>query len=249
MAGLPGVAAIALGGSSASGLADASSDLDVYMYYRSPLAASADREVRLRPLADEGTLEMDIPTFGLEDHLHVQGKLIELVYLDLDRLSAEAAQAYSQGLSSEGYTTALLYILFRSQVLHDATGEVTTLRERLRTSYPEPTRAQLLHEHPELMRYYLELLRISQGREDLLYVQQMRYNIHMIFFNLLFALNRLYHPGGKRLLAHAQQCAIQPSELAERWNNIARLGADDHALPGRLEALIDDLLRLIEVDT
>ncbi len=245
---LPGVVAITLGGSMATGFADDLSDLDVYVYYREPLAASAERAVRLRPLADEGTLEVGIPTFGLEDHLYVEGKLIELVYLDLDRLSAEVEQAYGQGLSSEGYTTALLYILFRSQVFHDATGEVTALRERLQAAYPEPTRARLLREQPELLRYYLELLRISQRRDDSLYVQHMRYSIQMVFFNLLFALNRQYHPGGKRLLAHAQRCAIQPPDLVARWDYIARLSADDGAVADLLQEQIDDLFRLIEAD-
>lgn len=248
IADLPGIAAIAQGGSTAAGLADEDSDFDVYMYYHQPLAASADRAARLRPLADEGTLEVGIPTFGLEDHLHVQQKLIELVYLDLDRLSAEAKQAYGQGLSSEGYTTALLYILVRSPVLHDATGEVTALRAQLQAGYPEPTRTRLLREHPEVLRYYLELLRISQRRDDRLFVQHMRYSIQTIFFNLLFALNRLYHPGGKRLLMHAQRCAVQPADLAERWNDISRLPADDGALADRLEELLKDLFRLIEAD-
>jgi hypothetical protein len=248
LTGLPGIAAIGLGGSTAAGYVDAASDLDVYVFYHEPLAPAADRAVRLRALADEGTLKVGIPTFGLEDHLHIQATLIELVYLDLDRLSAEAKQAYEEGLSGEGYTTAMLYILFRNQVLHDATGEVTALRARLRAGYPEPTRARLLREYPELLDYYLELLRVSQGRDDLLFVQHMRYSLQMIFFNLLFALNRLYHPGGKRLLAHAQRCALQPAALTERWNDIARLPADDSALANRLEELIDDLVRLIKAD-
>src|SRR5437773_9734335 len=121
-------------------------------------------------------------------------------------------------------------MLFRGQVFHDATGEVTALRARLQAAYPEPTRARLLREHPELLRYYMELLRISQRRDDLLFVQHMRYSVQMIFFNLLFALNRQYHPGGKRLLIHAQRCAIQPAKLAARWNDILRLPADDGAL-------------------
>jgi predicted nucleotidyltransferase len=245
LAGLPGVAAIALGGSANAGLADESSDLDVYVYYHEPLATSADRAARLRVLADQGTLGVGILTFGLEDHLHVQQKLVELMYLDLDRLIAEADRAYSEGLSSEGYTTSLLYILFGNQVFHDATGEVTALHERLHAGYPEPTRTRLLREQPEVLRYFLELLQISQQRGDLLYVQHMRYSIQMSYFNLLFALNRMYHPGGKRLLQHAQRCAIQPPGLLTRWYEITRLSADDSALAERLEALIDDLCRLI----
>jgi predicted nucleotidyltransferase len=248
IADLPGVAAIALGGSLAAGFADQSSDIDVYVYYREPLAATAERTTRLRLLADEGMVEVGIPTFGLEDHLHVQQKLVELVYLDLDRLITEADRAYSQGLINEGYSTALLYILFRNQVFHDATGEVTALHRRLQAKYPEPTRTRLLGAHPKLLRYFLELLRVSQRRDDLLYVQQLRYIIQAVYFDLLFALNRQYHPGGKRLLAHAQRCVVQPSGLAARWNDIALLSAADRALADRLEEQIDDLLRLIEAD-
>jgi len=248
IADLPGVAAITLGGSTAAGFADAASDFDVYVYYHEPLAASADRAVRLRALADEGTLEVGILTFGLEDHFCVQHKLVELIYLDLDRLSADANRAYSQGLISEGYTTALLNILFRGLVFHDPNGAVAALCARLQAAYPEPTRARLLREHPELLRYYMELLRISQRRDDLLFVQHMRYSVQTIFFNLLFALNRQYHPGGKRLLIHAQRCAIQPPDLAERLNHVSRLPADDGALADLLDELIDDLCRLIEAD-
>ena len=64
LAGLPGVAAIGLGGSAAAGYADTASDLDVYVFYHEPLAPAADRATRLRTLADEGTLEVGIPTFG-----------------------------------------------------------------------------------------------------------------------------------------------------------------------------------------
>jgi predicted nucleotidyltransferase len=245
LADLPGVAAITLGGSTAAGFADEFSDFDLYVYYHEPLAASADRAARLRTLADEGTLEVGIPTFGLEDHLRVQQKLVELVYLNLDRLIADVDHAYNQGLISEGYTTGLLYILFRNQIFHDATGEVTALRARLQATYPEPTRTRLLRAHPELLRYYLEQMQIAQRRDDLLFVQHMRYNIQMIFFNLLFALNRQYHPGGKRLVIHAQRCAIQPPDLTERWNYISRLATDDSALADLLEAMIDDLCRLI----
>jgi predicted nucleotidyltransferase len=93
MADLPGVAAIGLGGSAAAGFADQDSDVDVYVYYREPLASSEDRAARLRPLADQGTLEVGIPTFGLEDHLQAQGKPAELVYFELDRLLDEANRA------------------------------------------------------------------------------------------------------------------------------------------------------------
>ena len=55
LAGLPGVAAITLGGSTVAGLADESSDLDVYVYYHEPLAASGDRARQLASVSDVTT--------------------------------------------------------------------------------------------------------------------------------------------------------------------------------------------------
>ena len=246
MTRLPGIIGITLGGSVASGLADESSDLDIYIYWRALLAEPEERAERLRPLADEGSLRMNILTWGLEDHLQVQGKLVEVIYFDLDAIRADVERAYGEGLISNAYTTSLLYTLASSHMLHDATGEVTALRERLHALYPEPTRDKLLRHHPELLRFSLKLLWRAQERGDLLFVQQMRYEIQATCFDLLFALNRLYHPGGKRLLIHGKRCLIKPDDMSARWERTARIAADDPALAEELESLVEDICGLAE---
>jgi predicted nucleotidyltransferase len=51
---IPGVVAISLGGSAASGLADAQSDIDLHVFWREPLADAAARAALLT--ADNGAL-------------------------------------------------------------------------------------------------------------------------------------------------------------------------------------------------
>jgi hypothetical protein len=68
-----------------------------------------------------------------------------------------------------------------------------------------------------------------------------------VFFNLLFALNRRYHPGEKRLLLHGEQCALRPRELARRWAQAALLPADDAALADQMEELVEELCELAGV--
>jgi hypothetical protein len=247
VADLPGFAAISLGGSAALGLADENSDLDMHVYWRAPLAAPAERAARLVQVAAADRVEVDILDWGREDHVHVGGRLVELVYVPLDELCAEVEQAYGEGLISEGYTTARLFYVANGQPLHDPSGELCAMRERLLGEYPEPTRRLLLRYHPALLRVYLGHLRLAQSRGDLLAVQHRRYTVQMVFFNLLFALNRRYHPGEKRLVIHGERCPLRPADLAARWSLAACLAADDLQLAQVLGSLIDDLITLIEV--
>jgi hypothetical protein len=247
VAGLPGFVAISLGGSAATGLADGDSDLDLHVYWRTPLAAPPARAERLASIADANSVEVNILTWGLEDHLRVKGRLAELIYVAFDELRAEAEQAYGAGLLSQGYTTARLFYIANGQILHDPTGELGALQTRLLGEYPEPTRRLLLLYNPEVLHYELNLLRIAQARGDLLFVQHCRNVIQDIFFNLLFALNRRYNSGEKRLLVHSQSCAWRPADLNDRWLRATRHAADDPALAETLGSLIDDLCSLIEV--
>lgn len=243
---LPGVVAVTLGGSAVFGMADAASDLDLHVYWRAPLARVSERAALLEPLADPGSVTAGIETWGLEDHLHLGGRLVELVYVDLDDLLALAARAYGPGLVDEGFVTASLAYVAAGLVLHDQTGELEALRERLADAYPEATRQALIRDNPARLRAYLAQLRTAQVRGDLLYVQHRRYSLQMVFFNLLFALNRTYNPGEKRLHRHGERCALRPRDQTARWMRIARLPADDPALAAQLEELVDDLLELVE---
>lgn len=246
VAGLPGLVGVTLGGSAASGLADAASDLDLHVYWRAPLAPTDERTERLRRVADQGSIEMDVRYWGHEDHLKVDERLVELIYVNLDELRGEIEQAYGAGLNGEGFVTTQFFYLANGHILHDATGEVAALQQRLQAAYPEPTRRLLLTHNPVLLRAYLEQFRKAQRRGDLLYVQHRRYTIQMVFFNLLFALNRRYHPGEKRLLKHTSSFALQPPRMAERWERVARLAADAPALADELASLVRALCALVE---
>lgn len=245
MAGLPGIVAMSLGGSAGAGLADAQSDLDIHVYWREPLAAPQQRAARLAGYADAGSVEVDVRFWGLEDHLRVGGRDAELIYVHLGDLLAEVERAYGEGLGAEGFATAQLFYVASGRPFYDPEGALAALRERL-AAYPEPTRRRLLESHPALLRTYLRHLRVAQARGDLLFVQHRRYTIQMVFFNALFALNRRYHPGEKRLLIHGERCPLRPAGCAERWAATARLAADDPALSAALSELVEDICTLIE---
>lgn len=245
LGGMQGVVAVSLGGSTQSGLFDDESDLDLHVYWRAPLADNPSRAVRLEQVADAGSITVGITSWGLEDALRINGRTIELIYIELDDLQAQIDQAYGTGLNGEGYTTAQLYSVAQGCVVYDPAGVVSDMQDRLRAEYPAPTRKLLLRHNPGLLLIYLKQLQLAQRRGDLLSVQHRRYTVQMVYFNLLFALNSQYHPGEKRLLIHGERCALRPSNLVARWNDVACLAADDSKLADMFTALIDDLLALM----
>jgi hypothetical protein len=242
---LRGVVAIALGGSTVAGLADAASDLDLHVYWTAPLASAAERSTRIAPLADPGSVRVGLTSWGLEDHFALGGRWIELIYRSWAEVHATVERAYDAGLVGQGFTTAELHAVAHDRLLHDPSGVVGCARDQLNRAFPEATRAALLRHDVPLLRFHLARLHQAQGREDLLFVQHLRSTLQLLYFDVLFALNRLYHPGEKRLQEHARRCPVRPVEGEARWRRIARLSADDPALVTELEALVHELGDLV----
>ncbi len=245
---MPHVVGVSLGGSTGTGLADASSDLDLHVYWRPPLMTPEERASRLSQIGDVGSVRVDVRSWGLEDHVGVSGRLVELIYQHFDDLWGHVEQAYTSALQDEGYTTAQLHSVANGRLLYDPSGTLLALRKRLHTEFPEATRQHLLRYHPALLRMYVNHIGRAQGRGDLLFVQHRRYTVQMLFFNLLFALNRIYHPGEKRLVQHLQRCVLQPHDCTARWLHTTTLAANDSALADALGQLVADLTTLIEQD-
>lgn len=244
---IPSVVAVSLGGSAASGLADEDSDLDFHVYWAAPLAAPAEREAILRPIADAGSLIVrpGEASWTLEDWLVVEGQPVELIYVAWRDVEAEVGWAYDRGLTDDEFTTARLHNYAHGLALHDPSGALDAIQARLNQAYPAATRDLLLRREPGRLELAMKQLRTAQGRGDLLFVQHRRYTVQSIFFNLLFALNRRYHPGEKRLLQHAERCPIRPADLAERWEYIALLPADDMTLDYFLSEQVAELCALV----
>lgn len=243
---IEGVEAIALSGSAQAGFADAASDLDVYVYWRAPLADAEARASILRPYADPGTLHVDVHSWGLEDWLAMQGRLVELIYVSLDDIMQDIDRAYDIGLDGDAFTTSWLYNVAWGESCYDPAGHFSVMRDRLNAGFPEATRRSILQHRTPALRNLGKSIRLAQQRDDLLMVQQLRAEAQQLFFNLLFTLNRMYHPGSKRLLLHSQRCLIRPTGCEERWVAIARLQGDDAALAHQIHDLALDLLQLIE---
>jgi hypothetical protein len=241
--GLAGIRAVSLGGSRAVGMDDASSDTDLYAWYRGTLVGAAVRQQTLADLADDEIRSFEV--FGPEDHWHVDGRLVEVVYLDLAEIERQTARARSEGLAGEVCATAFLHTAYASVLVEDPYGDLVGLQSDLAT-YPEATRDRQLAELPVMAGEFASQLRTAQAREDWPMVVRRRAGLLDVAVSLLFALNRRYHPGEKRLLAHVASCEVRPPNVADRLRTACLTAPNDPSLAEQFVSLIAEIVALDE---
>ena len=207
---------------------------------------AAERAATFAHIADADIKKLGVDFWGLEDHLVVGGRLVELIYVDWRGLLADVERAYATGLVGEAFVTAQFAYLAGGVPLADPSGALAHLRERLST-YPAATRRTVTERATAVLPIYFGQLRTAVARGDLLYVQHRRYTLQEVWFNLLFALSDTYHPGEKRLLAHAARLPMFTVAMSDRWQQSARMAADAPELVPLLGSLIDDICALAEI--
>lgn len=240
------VEALALGGSRAGGLSDAASDYDVYIYCTRPIAV----ETRKRVLAKYCTvMELGNSFWEYEDNCRLRsGTDIDILYRDLNRFGEEVAAVVEGFQPQNAYTTCMWHNLLTCEVLYDRDGRLTRLKERFSVPYPPQLRANILERGYRLLRKsmpaYEGQIRKAAKRGDLVAVGHRVTAFVETYFDILFALNGLTHPGEKRLVMICREkCGILPERFEE---NLMQLFRDQFSAPEQLAADLDRILAALE---
>ncbi len=239
--GFEQVEAIALGGSRASGNSDPGSDYDIYVYCTDKLPEDKHRAM-LEELCSE--FEMGNTYFEFEDNCVLKdGSKADIIYRELDRFCRITAYVAEEHHSRNGYTTCFWHNLINSEILYDRDGRLKQAQERFRISYPEVLRESIIKRNFELLCngmpcYYNQILK-AVSRNDLVSVNHRTAAFMESYFDILFALNRLTHPGEKKLVEICRRdCRLLPEDFEE---NIERLFKELFTSPERVKDNLDAL--------
>jgi hypothetical protein len=145
-------------------------------------------------------------------------------------------------------------VLYSSN-LFDRDGWFEQLQRRARQPYPEPLRRAIIAKnHPvlrDLLRSaYLRQLEKAVQRDDLVSVNHRVAALLASYFDILFAVNRLPHPGEKRLVEIVEKrCDKLPVGMREQVHNVlATAGMGDQQMISHVKALVTSLDQLLSAE-
>jgi len=220
LGGIGSVRAITLSGSTTSGLNDHFSDYDTYVYTRVPINVGLRREIAaklsIRHEVDQKFFE-DCDDWILPD----SNVLVEIIYRSPEWIEEQVERVWVRGEASVGYSTCLVHNVRNSIILFDPQGWFRELQKKTESPYPKVLRDNIIKKNFPMLSGKLngsfdEQIRTAIQRNDIISINHRVSAFLASYFDILFAINGLMHPGEKKLVLYAlANCAILPSAFPQ----------------------------------
>jgi len=254
-----GPCAVALGGSIAKGTGDALSDVDVYLFADAVLPGDERREIVREALGDgaravswgrDGELAE-----GGTDFWH-RGRKVECwlrsathVERAIDAcVRGEVRRDYVFWTVMGFFTHAVLADVRAMRIVEDADGMLARWKARV-AEYPEALRREIVGRYLAEAKFWPENFhyRTAVQRRDAIYTSGIVQQTVHALVQVVFAINREYFPGEKRLGELMERLPALPPAFTERVRALLHPGGE--ASVERLEAQRLELAALVaEVD-
>lgn len=226
LAGLPQVEAIALGGSRAGEVYDEKSDYDIYLYCTSAVEEDARRSILEKYCS---YMEIGNHFWECEDNCVLNNGIdIDILFRDLDDFAEGVAAVVERHQAYNGYTTCMWHNLNTCKIIYDRDGRLRAVKERFSVPYPKQLKANIISKNMKLIAdampaYQLQIAKAVR-RGDLVSISHRTAAFMESYFDIIWAMNELTHPGEKRLVFLCKkQCSLLPADFEE---NIDQLYTD-----------------------
>lgn len=219
----PEVEAIALGGSRASGKSDEKSDYDVYVYISKELSEEKRSDILSRYCSET---EIGNSYWEPEDNCIMNdGIYIDIIYRSLDEFSEVISETVDKCVPRNGYTTCMWHNLLGSKIIFDRNVKLAKLQNKYNIPYPDELRKNIIERNMKLLSgvlpSYDKQIKKASERTDIVSINHRTAEFLASYFDIIFALNRLTHPGEKRLIRLCKEnCKILPKDFEENLNEL-----------------------------
>ncbi len=247
---LPAVRAVVLAGSRSGKFFDDRSDIDLCVYavpeppedWRTELAKKFGKQISIGNHFWES---------GDEWVASGTGVIVDIMYRTPAWIEEQFDRSLVRHQASLGYSTCLIYNVLHSKPLFDRDAWFATLQSKAMQPYPEPLRRAIVTKnHPVLrskLSSYADQIALAVARNDHVSINHRITALLASYFDILFAVNRQYHPGEKRLVAFVRaNCPKRPRDFdAQIDAALAGGAADQQDLPKKIDDLLESLDALL----
>lgn len=244
---LPEVVGIALGGSSTGNTVDRVSDIDLYIFSNVPVSLDSRKKIALDHKATKLNMDLQYWDSGDEWFDGITGIEVDLIYWNPRWIEDQINLRLDQYIPSLGYTTCLWHTIKHARVLMDNNGWLGTQKEKCHQPYPEPLRQAIIRFNYPVLRdvipAYLHQIDKAIHRKDLVSINHRVAAFLASYFDIIFAFNRVTHPGEKKLLQVTPVlCSRIPNKMVQQIEIVLRAASSpDFTLVESINSLVDEL--------
>jgi predicted nucleotidyltransferase len=212
---LPEVEGVLLAGSRVTGAADIDSDYDLYVYTNLQIDVSKREEIT-RGIFKR--IELNNQFWETEDDGMLEdGSIpVDIVYRDLHWVVENISETILLFRADTGYTTCIWGNFISSIILFERKGAISSVQNRFRIQYPVDLKINIIRKNLPLLKwhlpsYYFQVEKALK-RNDVISVNHRLAAFFASYFDTLFAINEIPHPGEKKLLEFAgKHCHLLPN--------------------------------------
>lgn len=243
------VEAIALGGSRAGDTFDEKSDYDVYLYCTGQIDEDRRRSILSRYCS---VMEIGNHFWEYEDNCTLNNGIdIDILYRNLDAFTAEVASVVEDFKAHNGYTTCMWHNLRTCKIIYDRNGNLEKAKKRFTVPYPQELKQNIIERNRKLlsasMPAYQSQIAKAVKRGDVVSINHRTAAFMESYFDIIFAVNELTHPGEKRLIQLCKkQCRILPDRFEENINALFNdLFCDRERVNSDIDKMLSELEKVI----
>lgn len=246
---IPQVEAIALGGSRATGRNDEKSDYDVYVY----VSDNIDENIR-KNILEKYCKYMEIGNsfWELEDDVTLKDGIdMDIIYRNMTDFEGMVSSVVNDCVAWNGYTTCMWHNLITSKIVYDKNGKLQELQTKYTIPYPKKLKENIISNNMKLLSGMLPSfdaqIQKAENRNDFVSVNHRVTEFLASYFDIIFALNEMTHPGEKRMQSIcSQDCKILPEKFDE---NLERLfnGMFREKISPVIKEMVDEMRKICEI--
>ena len=217
------VEAITLGGSRAGENYDEKSDYDVYLYVNSAISEEKRKNILQKFCS---YMEIGNSFWEYEDNCVLNNGIeIDILYRDMKDFMKGIERVVAEYHPSNSYTTCMWHNLITCKILYDKNGTLEKYKNKYTINYPKQLKENIIKRQLELidssMPAYPNQIKKAILRKDFVSINHRITEFLASYFDLLFAINEITHPGEKRLIQLCKkQCKILPENFEENLNSL-----------------------------